>query len=721
MSRRRRRSRRSPSVPSWHAAARIGALVGALAGVALGWQVGARFVMPTPLSRSEWHVVSPGLDENIQDPALGRGVYIEDGALVLRQHAFHRAEILSPKRGTPVARATVEVATGAVRMHVRAGSGNTYAVVGATRAEVPGGPAEGVRVPDHGRWVMTLGEGTVSLETADGPVVLGPGSPATVELTAITEEARVARVEMVATDGSAVLSQDFTGVRPGPVRLVVGALLGAVSGAALGAVAVGAGPVWAVLLLLPVAAVCVLDSATWLFLVERLYLVRTPAWGLARLALGLSLLPLWGGAAGASGWLTPPATDRGDLHPAVWPLVVGVTALVGLLHGPHSAWGLVCALVAASVLWLPARVAAAGGLDRRHALLADLPALASVWLLGFSGLVVGMGWRLVSLSGAASGGRLRRAARPVTDLLFVSLLALPILAEGGLRGSYLERAWDAARLSGDLAPSVGWQNPQPFWTGDCGEGPARRILWMGGSSMGGAYQFRAEPDAFFAAQTHARLCGGLPDGMRLLSDNYGDGGRDSFTVSRSLGDIAARTGMALVVLYVGVNDVLTQSGTKTRAQREAAQAERDAAMRGLAGLGARSRLLTGLSLAVRPLHETDGQRVPEVPLSDAEDNHRRIAETAQEHGARVLFLTELTQGEATAQLDRYRAMQARVAAEYPHATAVDLRPRLSRWSDREMLVDQNHLSREGGVVVAAALAPVVAELLDLPATPATTP
>lgn len=241
---------------------------------------------------------------------------------------------------------------------------------------------------------------------------------------------------------------------------------------------------------------------------------------------------------------------------------------------------------------------------------------------------------------------------------------------------------------------------------------------MGGSSTGGAYQFRDEMTAFYPSQVHQRLCDAQNGTVRLRSENYGDGGRDTYTISRSLRAIADREPVSLVVLYVGVNDILTMSGPKTRAQREADRAARDAATSGLAAWGARSRLMTGLGLWVRPLHTLDEVTVPEVPLPDAEANLRMVAKIAEEHGASVLLLTELVRGDAVPILAPYAKMQARLADALANVAYVDIRSHveaLGPWSDQDMLVDQNHLSRAGSARVAAALAPEVARLLSISA------
>ena len=133
--RRRRRSARRSRRSSAHSPVIdvITVLVLGLCGALLGSQVAGHFSMPIPIDRDLWHVVSPGLDARIQDPALGRGVYVEDGALTLRQHAFHRAEILTPKDTAAVSRVVLDIATGSLRVNFPGASGVTFA------GDAPGG------------------------------------------------------------------------------------------------------------------------------------------------------------------------------------------------------------------------------------------------------------------------------------------------------------------------------------------------------------------------------------------------------------------------------------------------------------------------------------------------------------------------------------------------------------------------------------------------------
>ena len=119
-------------------------------GALVGSQVAGHFRMPVPIDRNLWHVVSPGLDERIQDPALGRGVYIEDGALTLRQHAFHRAEILTPKDTSAVTRVRIDVTKGTLRVNFPGPTGITFATLSPEQAQNPADAQQSLHRPGDG-------------------------------------------------------------------------------------------------------------------------------------------------------------------------------------------------------------------------------------------------------------------------------------------------------------------------------------------------------------------------------------------------------------------------------------------------------------------------------------------------------------------------------------------------------------------------------------------
>ena len=98
-------------------------------------------------------------------------------------------------------------------------------------------------------------------------------------------------------------------------------------------------------------------------------------------------------------------------------------------------------------------------------------------------------------------------------------------------------------------------------------------------------------------------------------------------------------------------------------------------------------------------------------------NFKAITAEAVIHDAQVLLLTEIIRTENSNPLAAYTALEAQTAERLAAAHFFDLRAALQDqgpWDDHTMLVDQNHLSREGSARVGAALAPPVARLLAVP-------
>ena len=319
---------------------------------------------------------------------------------------------------------------------------------------------------------------------------------------------------------------------------------------------------------------------------------------------------------------------------------------------------------------------------------------------------------------AKGGGRIERETDPAgqhSALLRHELdLQDHTLRQSRSRGSFLDDAWDAGRLSQELPSEAGWQTAAVFWEGACPAQTTRRVAFVGGSSTGGAYQLGQAPEAFFAAQAHLALCAqaGEVEGVGFETTNFGTGDSNTFTISRTLDQVLDQSRAELLVAYVGVNDLLTRHHSQTRKQREAALAARGQAVGGLASLSRRLRALTGLALLVKPLPD-QADNVSAVPLADAEENHRRIAALAAARGAKVLLLTEQLGSGLAWELQGYAEMQRRIAAENAHVAWADAGAMLGGQQQVDaLLLDRNHLSREGNARFGQALAPVIAAQLS---------
>ncbi len=677
------------------ARALLGGVLGGLLGGVLGGTQGASYVLPDAVDSARWNMVTPGRDENVQTQEQGRGAQVVGGALVLTPHVFLRADHLVPRDIRSLGAVHVELAadSGPLRLILRSGSVSVPFALGVGAWRVSPGPWHA----HEGPYDLRMEAGSVWV---DGVVAASLASP-TIELSAEEEQVRVTLLRLTDADGSTILEEDPAAAWSGRAPVVPGAALGAVLGIALGLA--GTSLPGALVLAVAPIAVGFVSHRTWLALLERLYLVRLTTWDLARLALVLALLPAVVRVVAGLGLAVPERTEGGASRiprGLLWGVVVTLAAVPASRHLEGIGWALLP--IGVLTLLTPLAFARAASLDPIALLPRDAAALLVPALLGWgSGLFVTVALRFGWLA-AGAGTLVRRAPRAAADALFVTALALIPAAELAARSTWLDTAWDAYRLEG----SQRWRTPAPFWEAGCGAPQERRVvLFAGGSSTGGAYQFLGHPDRFFPGRVHALLC---DQGVALRTTNFGDGGRDSFTISRSIDWLLAKERPDLVVLYLGVNDLLTHDSPRTRSQREAEEASRAATVRGLAALAARSRLLTAVGLLLRPAGDKTNTFVAAVPLPDAEANLRRVAAAVKASGAHLLLLTEYSQEDTARRIAPYGTMQAGLAAELPGVAFVDVAAGLAPFIGETLLLDRNHLSFAGSDRLAEVLAPEVA-------------
>lgn len=672
----------------------LGVVLGGALGAWLAEARGGPFVAPHTLNDARWKVIVPGRNESIVD-MRGRGTGITGGVMELVPHVFSRADMVVQRSPTPIARADITLAedSGPLRLRLRDGPTLLKVDLAPGRSRLDAGEW---RAHDTDSLTILVADGVVRL----GDVRIGLAPAPTVEISAIDEPVRIRRITLTAADGTVVLDEN-----PGPAwRESAPVVPGALLGAAVGALAAVGGWMGLVAAALPLG-VLFAPTGTWLWLIETFRLVRASPWELATLVLLLTCVPVVGQALAASGRALPGggAAER-DPSP-IWLAAPLVTAAFASRDATMAT--AVLLPFGLGFLYLPVFFARATRLDLRGVLLRDLPAHALVGALGWGvGLLPALAWRLVVLI-AGAGTLLRRSPRVASDALFLGTLALVPAAELAARSTWLDVAWDAAHLSGEA-----WMDPTPFWEDTCGSGPGASVLYVGGSSTGGAYQFGGNGALFFPARVHEALCA---SGRALHTRNTGRGGRDSFTASRSIDALIAAHTPKVVVAYLGVNDLLTRESTLTRAQREALEHARSPAQRALDALAGRSRLVTGLGLLGRPAVDLDAKEVPDVPLPDAEVNLRRIAAATHAAGARLVLAPEFTAPEKAPELAPYAAMMARLGGELPGVVYVDVYGALAPYAAEGLLFDRNHLSHAGTARLAEVLAPVVAGLLTGPA------
>ena len=447
-------------------------MVGVALGLLAGWKAARVVTEPLLPDREIWHVVSPIRTTSMSAPDLVGGTHVVDGALTITPHVFFQADTVVCMVG-PVFSGELLVAedSGPVEVHLA-------------------NEAFSVKPGTSRFWIE---DGSLRLEHEGQAVVIGKTGPGDVELTSGPD--RRARVESIRLEGAdgVLLEQDFRSTRASTLPwLIAGGTLGAVAGL------LGSGALWG----LPLLALAFVAPETWLIVAERFYLTRTPTHELARLVLGAAALPVV--LAGISRGLD--ALPRLPRARGTWGLAALVAAGLASWQEPWMA------LLGVPALLLEPLLLRRTGTFRM--LKGDLPSLLAVGLLGWGwGLLVAGLWRLARLVVEDHAARHPRAA---ADHLLLHVLLLPIGLELGLRSSYLEEVWDWGRISLESYDKYGWRDPVAGWSGSCGQGPT--VVFAGGSSTGGAYQFGGDPEAFFPAQTHEALC---ERGLSLSTINHG--------------------------------------------------------------------------------------------------------------------------------------------------------------------------------------------------------
>lgn len=695
----RRRSARARPGRQGSAAWIVGAAL--LAGFVAAWQapwLSERVTGRTPVDPERYTLWVPGAAAAGGDFADAAWSGIADGELVLQPRAFGLAERLifnRPEMTELELRLAPDSPALQFTGRTAGGGPTTLATLGWEAAEAPGAGRVTWSTPGVARIRFEGG-----LAFAEG-TALGASTPFA-DL-APTATARLAGVTLRGAGGSILLEDEF---QPRPSvegRLGWALAAGAAAAALVAALTRPGATAFGRLLLLACLSLPVAVLGTrygeWAALLEALRLPGVDVGPVRQLALAASVLPAALGALLLSDRLD--ATEERVAPPAALRLVLGVLLVVAASRDiATDGWWLATAgALAAAVPW---GVARAGGMPAGSAWWRDLPAGLTAAALGWGvGLPLAMAWRAAAIVQDAPA--LLKRGTPgagVNGLLLLALLT-PIAGEGLARSGPLHEAWSRESL---LGASLGAETAQAalsaFSEQTCGVGDALVVSSFGGSSTGGAWQFRGRPDAFFPAALHERLCA---RGIPVRSLNYGDSGRDSFDIARAATATFAAAPPDVVVLYLGVNDLLTEDSPMTRRERQAALDARSAETSWLADLAASSRLVTAGALLLR---DSDPRpMVASVPLPDAETNVREVVAGARVHGARVLLVPELATETFTPTLRPYAEMLARIAAEAGDTAYLDPAAALGP-SAPSLLADRNHLTPEGAAALADALLPL---------------
>ena len=85
------------------------------------------------------------------------------------------------------------------------------------------------------------------------------------------------------------------------------------------------------------------------------------------------------------------------------------------------------------------------------------------------------------------------------------------------------------------------------------------LVFVGGSSTGGAYQYGLDQSQFYPAFVHQLICNRLETGQALYTRSYAGADRNTHTIALQIEDIVSQSTPDVLALYTGVNDVLRSS------------------------------------------------------------------------------------------------------------------------------------------------------------------
>ena len=342
---------------------------------------------------------------------------------------------------------------------------------------------------------------------------------------------------------------------------------------------------------------------------------------------------------------------------------------------------------------LPLRLAQKAQIRSTKWYLLDIPTLIFPMVLSPEiGLLLGIFWRMVILLSNITQFR-KWNATVLADTFFMCLVLLPIQTEFFLRSTYVDRVWSPDGLKVQYRTDDNSTTLPITWKGICGSPPTSSdytIVISGGSSTGGAYQFKDDPQAFFSTRIHQDLCKIAPSSTKLSLYNYGSADLNTHLINKRFPNIS-HSKPDVLILYVGVNDVLTQRYPQTIRQREKSNSSNTQKKNPLLFA---SRLLTGLSIPLQSQTKKSNQDlVSEVPPQDALKNlielRNHLPETTQ-----LIVIPEIIVSHLRRELQDYDDMLKSFASQYPNTHYFIPTSKTLQEQD-QLLADRNHLSRQG--------------------------
>jgi len=690
----------------------LAAIMGALASGPLS----SSFLTPQAIDREAWNVIFRGdSDQHLRNPRIGEGTQIREGSLFIGQDRFGQSEMVSPKTTSPVGKLVLREhpLSGPIQVafRLRGEQSGEHVVLTLNQDTFTSTQAtQGKRAKHH--WELQATDSELIIETASGPLTLHKGPVGTVELSSASNpQARIVSIRIEDPSGNVLAEAGYS-----PSGLHLGALcIGTFSGLLLGLGGLvllqnkrrTAALIAATFTILPPLAILRVDPTAWNTLTDKLYLAQIAPTDIALALFSAAHLPVLALLLISTDLLRIEPRRGTKNHWQIW----GTCALAMALLALRESWWWAAGIGLFTVLpgWLSYR----SRLPPLKTLTMDTPAIVLLGVLGGPvGLLPATLWRLLVLT-ANRHVILNRSPRSAADYLFVLLLVIPCAIELAVRSTGAQTAWDPQKLALEATTTSvsDWKNPTPYWSDTCGPEDAPdtfHLVFLGGSSAGGAYQFAAEPRAFFPARIHQSLCSQLPENTRLSTFNFAEGGRNSFTFSRAMNRILEQSNADLVVAYMGVNE-RTADHPWTRKQMEEREVAQTPTHRELGAIAGRSRTIVGLSLLLRGSKSSpnSGKRVAEVPLPDFRENLVSIERAIEE--APLVLVSQVVLGSLKEDLVPYWNVEAELAASIEGVEHIRLDELLPDLDPETSFLDQNHLTRQGHQSIHDALLPKILE------------
>ncbi|MCK6525459.1 SGNH/GDSL hydrolase family protein [Myxococcota bacterium] len=288
-------------------------------------------------------------------------------------------------------------------------------------------------------------------------------------------------------------------------------------------------------------------------------------------------------------------------------------------------------------------------------------------------------------------------ARPLISWALCAVLA--VQAELGLRQAAsfstwaTGRGWERAR--GEFAQLLEIRQHKAYPSDSFPVRPPdpdptkRRIVALGGSSTGGAYQMD-DLDQFWPNRLGEALAARGHNDWEVV--NQGVGGWNTLHVRLYVESQIQRLDADIFVVYVGHNDILTRSPAPYR----------DLYARYQRGSGAAAAISTRLSelrlyngLRFMLLGLRDGGGAVAVPVEDARENLTALFSLAEANNIKVMLLTEGLNPDPQP-MGQYAQMQ-RELAESRGGLYLDTATLLWQTGDPNLFLDDCHLSQSGHV------------------------